>query len=86
MTHDDIRKTVLTSLGAVAPDADTSTLGAEEDLREALDIDSMDFLNFITAVHEALHVDIPEADYPQLSTLAGCVHYLASKLEAAAKT
>ena len=79
MTHDEIRKTVLTSLEEVAPDADTSTLRAEEDLREALDIDSMDFLNFISAIHERLHVDIPETDYPQLSTLAGCVHYLAQK-------
>ncbi len=39
----------------------------------------MDFLNFITALHEALGVDIPEADYPRLATLAGCIEYLGGK-------
>jgi acyl carrier protein len=49
--------------------------------RDQLDIDSMDFLNFVIAVHEALHVEIPEADYPKLITLNGCVAYLVSLLE-----
>jgi acyl carrier protein len=47
--------------------------------RDQLDIDSMDFLNFVIAVHEALHVEIPEADYPKLATLNGCVEYLAAR-------
>ena len=38
----------------------------------------MDFLNFMIGVHKALHVDIPEADYPKLATLNGCIEYLAS--------
>jgi len=37
---------------------------------------AMDFLNFVIAVHAALHVEIPEADYPKLATLDGCVDYL----------
>ena len=55
-----------------------STLPA--DLREALDIDSMDFLNFITAIHHRLGVEIPELDYPKLVTLDGAVAYVAAKL------
>jgi acyl carrier protein len=42
----------------------------------------MDFLNFIIALHEATGVDIPEADYPMLETLEGCVAYLQKKTPA----
>ena len=50
-------------------------------LREVMDIDSMDFLNFITAIHHRLGIDIPEIDYPKLVTLDGAVAYLGTKLE-----
>ena len=50
------------------------------DLREALDIDSMDFLNFVTAIHHRLGVEIPEIDYPKLVTLDGAVAYIAAHL------
>jgi len=45
-------------------------------MRDALDIDSVDFLNFIAALHEQTGVDIPERDYPMVSTIARCVEYL----------
>jgi hypothetical protein len=38
----------------------------------------MDLLNFVIGIHKALKVDIPEADYPKLATLDGCLSYLAS--------
>ena len=50
-------------------------------LRDQLDIDSMDFLNFVIALHEELHVDIPEADYPRLQTLDDFVDYLTARAE-----
>jgi hypothetical protein len=43
---------------------------------ERLDVDSMDLLNFLIGVHEALQVDIPEADYPKVSGLTSLVAYL----------
>ena len=49
-------------------------------MREALDIDSMDFLNFVIAVHHRLGVEIPELDYPKLVTLGGAISYLEAKL------
>jgi acyl carrier protein len=55
------------------------------DLREVLDIDSMDFLNFITAVHHRTGIDIPEIDYPKLVTLKGMFAYLDAKLKVAKK-
>lgn len=79
MTHDDIRATVLDALHGVAPEADLAKLGGGADLRDALDIDSMDFLRFVTALHEELHVDVPERDYAKIRTLDGCVEYLASQ-------
>lgn len=79
MTNDDIRKLAIDKLGAIAPEADFDILEDDEELREALDLDSMDFLNFITALHEATGVDIPEQDYGELETLAGIVSYLGGK-------
>ena len=77
MTKDEIRATVLRVLGQIAPEADFSQLNPTRRLRDQLDIDSMDLLNFVIALHKELHVEIPEADYPKLATLQGCVDYLA---------
>jgi len=77
VTTDEIRATVLHVLAGIAPEADLAAIDPDVDLREQLDVDSMDLLNFVIGLHEALHVDIPEADYPKLSTLDGCIDYLA---------
>lgn len=74
----EIRATVLRVLGEIAPEADPATLQPHASLREQLDVDSMDLLNFVIGLHHALGVDIPEADYPKLATLDACVDYLAS--------
>jgi acyl carrier protein len=77
----DIRNVVQEELNNIAPEIDLATIDPAADLREALDIDSMDFLNFITAIHHRLGVDIPELDYPKLVTLAGAIGYLKAKLD-----
>ena len=76
MTRDEIQKTVLETLGQIAPEADLAQLKPQVELREQLDIDSMDFLNFVIALDKKLGVEVPEIDYPKLATLAGCVEYL----------
>ncbi|MBZ5699258.1 MAG: acyl carrier protein [Acidobacteriia bacterium] len=78
MTKDKIRETVLRALGGVAPEADLSQIKPDLRIRDQLDIDSMDLLNFVIGLHKELKVDIPEADYPRLATLDGCIEYLAS--------
>ncbi|MGB0035970.1 MAG: phosphopantetheine-binding protein [Candidatus Acidiferrales bacterium] len=78
MTKDEIKATVLRMLGQVAPEADLGALKPNLRLRDQLDIDSMDFLNFVIGLHKEFKVDIPEADYPKLATLDGCVEYLAA--------
>jgi acyl carrier protein len=76
MTPESIREAVLRALSDIAPEADPATLRPDVDLRDQLDIDSMDFLNFVIAVHEELHVDIPESDYDRLRTLDDVVAYV----------
>lgn len=78
MTRDEIKSVVLRVLGQIAPEADLSQLKPDRRIRDQLDIDSMDLLNFVIGIHKELKVDIPEADYPKLATLDGCLDYLAS--------
>ena len=76
MSEEKLRELVLRTLTDIAPEIDPGDIAPDEDIREQIDLDSMDFLNFIIALHEALGVDIPEADYPLLATVDGCVNYL----------
>ena len=78
----DIRAVLLEELGNIAPEADLQSLDPKADLREALDIDSMDFLNLITAIHKRIGVNVPEIDYPKLITLEGAIRYLEKQLPA----
>ena len=80
MTDIDIRKVIQEELNNIAPEADLASVNPAADLREAIDIDSMDFLNFIIAIHHRLGVDIPEIDYPKLVTLDGAIAYIDAKL------
>ena len=77
MTKNEIKTAVLEALKAVAPEMDEASLKPDKSLRDQLDVDSMDFLNYVIGLHEALKIDIPEADYPKLSTLDGAVAYVA---------
>ena len=80
MSDGDVRAVILEELGNIAPEADLAALDPKADMREALDIDSMDILNLVTAIHKRLGVNIPELDYPKLVTLAGAVAYVESAL------
>jgi acyl carrier protein len=82
MTRDEIDRTVRGALARIAPDADLPNVSPDAELRRELEIDSMDFLSFMTAIDRELHVAVPEADYRKLSTLRGCVDYLQAKLPA----
>jgi acyl carrier protein len=85
MTTGHIEATVIEELGNIAPEADLSSLDRKADLREALDIDSMDFLNLVMALHKRLGVDVPELDYPKMFTLDGAVAYLRLRLAQAGR-
>ena len=82
MTKDEIRSLIVQELGNIAPETDAGSIDPDADLREALDIDSLDFLNFITALHKKTGVNVPEADYPKLLSVNKAIGYLAAKLNA----
>jgi acyl carrier protein len=79
ITEAEIKAAIFRGLGKIAPEADLDTLAPNENVRDALDIDSFDFLNFLIALHEELKVEIPEADYGQLTTLAEMISYLMAR-------
>jgi acyl carrier protein len=76
LTRYQIKTVVLQTLGSIAPEAELSQLKPDVPLRDQIDVDSMDFLNFVIGLHKGLNVEIPESEYPELSTLNGCVDYL----------
>lgn len=80
MTEDQLREIVFSGLRQVAPETDPATLRPDENIREALDIDSYDFLQFLIALSEETGVEIPEADYEQVFTLRGLLNYVAARV------
>ena len=76
MTDDEIKALLFELIGEIAPETDPSSLADDEDMRAALDLDSMDFNNLIIAIHERTGHNIPEADYNKLFTLKGAIAYL----------
>lgn len=79
MTRDELSAIVTATLSSIAPEADLSSVDPHEDVREALDLDSMDILRFAQALHAQLGVEIPEADYAKIVRLEDCITYLAQR-------
>ena len=80
MTEEEVTLAVKDIIQTVAPDEDVSNLDAERRLREQIDLDSMDFLDIVMELRKLYGVQVPEEDYKELATLAGCVRYLHPKL------
>jgi acyl carrier protein len=76
MNQTEAKALIIDVLSGIAPEADFAALPGKVQLRDELDLDSMDFLNFVAALHERTKIDIPEADYPKLFTLEGTIAYL----------
>jgi len=80
MNQQELKTTVLATLTAIAPEVEADALLADRPLRDQVDLDSMDWLNFLIGLHKKLQVDIPEADYSRLRTLNDLLGYLGAKL------
>jgi acyl carrier protein len=80
VTRDELRGVGGAELGRIAPELDPKALRLDAPLRDQVDIDSMDFLNFIVALHGRVGVEIPEADYSKLSSVGAIVAYVDAKL------
>ena len=72
----ELETRVLRALHTIAPELDTAALPRDADLRDAADLDSMDFLRLVIALEGELQIPIPEAAYPQIRSVRGLVEYL----------
>jgi acyl carrier protein len=74
------RDAVCRILAGIAPEADLSALPPDANLRRELDLDSIDFQNFVIRLCKELKINIPDRDAAKLTTLGGCVEYLAARM------
>lgn len=79
MKRDQLRDTLIEELTAIAPDIDPSTVEDHVPLRDEYDLDSMDALNLLAAVHKRLGISIPEKDYARMHTLGELLDYIEQK-------
>jgi acyl carrier protein len=75
----ELRQQILECIASVAPEAELDALDESADLRDELDLDSMDFLNVLIAIKAATGVEVPERDYPLVRTLAGLLAYVGER-------
>jgi acyl carrier protein len=80
VTSAEIRAAVLGALRRVAPEADPQQLDPARSLREQLDLDSIDFMRFLVALHKDVGVDVPESAYAEVASIDGCVAYLTPRV------
>jgi acyl carrier protein len=80
MSRDEVRKALIDSILAVAPEANFTEVRPDRPVREQLDIDSFDFLTILEHLHEKIGVNVLESDYGKMITLDGSVDYLLRRL------
>jgi acyl carrier protein len=73
---DDPAAMVERLLHRIAPDVDFEHVDRCASLQEVANVDSMDFLNLVSALADATGLEIPERDYPYLISIDGMVAYL----------
>ncbi|MEA3363604.1 MAG: phosphopantetheine-binding protein [Thermodesulfobacteriota bacterium] len=81
MIEAEIRTTIINELTQIAPEADFEELSPTENIREELDIDSFDFLNFLISLDDKLGVEIPESDYEKLISMDDLIGYLQERID-----
>jgi len=72
----EIRRVLLEVIDEVAPGSVPEVVDDSEDIREQMDLDSMDLLNIVAGLHARLGIDVPESDVEQITTIAGAIAYL----------
>ena len=80
MTREEIGQAIVDIIEDIVPDEDCSSLDPDENLRDQLDLDSMDFLDIVMELRKKYGIEVPEEDYPKLATLTSCMDYLEPKL------
>lgn len=80
MNRDELKQAIVRTLATIAPEIDADALRSDRPLREQVDLDSADWLNFLVALHARIGVDIPDANAARLTTLDKLIDYCAQKL------
>jgi acyl carrier protein len=82
MTEDQVKQIVTDIINEIAPDEETTDLKSDVNLRDQMDLDSMDFLDIVMELRKQHGIEVPEADYPELASLDSCANYLTPKFNA----
>jgi acyl carrier protein len=82
MTEEQVKQIVIDIIAEIAPDEDATNIKSEINLRDQLDLDSMDFLDIVMELRKQHNIEVPEVDYPQLASLDTCAAYLTPKFNA----
>ena len=80
MDREQLKATALQILRGIAPEVEPGDIAPAVPLRQQVDLDSMDWLNFLIGLHQRLGVSIPESDYARLVTLDDVLDYLQARL------
>ncbi len=81
MTVDEARAAFLQELSRIAPDVEIADVRGSDHLQDDLELDSMDVLNLVTALHKRFGIDVPEADYERIATPDAAAGYLAERVD-----
>jgi len=76
MTGEDVRAAIIDILVDIAPDEDVDSINDQDNLRDQIDLDSMDFLDIVMELRKRFNIEVPEKDYGHLATMASCITYL----------
>ena len=63
----------------IAPEVNIQSLDPNEDLREELDLDSIDFMKLLEAVSLETSITISESDYDKVQSLQSMVNYIENR-------
>jgi acyl carrier protein len=80
VSDDELKALILREVGNIAPETDLERVDPSSNLREQVDLDSMDMLNLLIAIHQATGVDIPEADYAKMASIDDAITYLRTRV------
>lgn len=79
MNREDVRAAIVAEVERIAPNTKGMAWDAKQSLRDQAELDSMDFLRFVEAVHRVFGIEVPERDYARVDSLAGCTDYVLAR-------
>jgi len=82
MTEQEMKQIIIEALKKIAPDTEPDKLSPTDNIRQALEIDSFDYLQFIVAIDEKFGFETPEEDYGKISSIQDLTEYIKSHIRA----